>query len=384
MKKLLIVNNNMHIGGIQKALLNLLNEIDDKYEVTLLLFAKTGALLDKIPKNVKVVSANSFIKIMGLTQAEARKDGTLTYLFRSFFTLLTRAFTTRLSFGILSRLYKVKGEYDCAVSYMQNGEARVFYGGCAEFVLRAVRAKKKVCFLHCNFLNYGGNTPYNRKILEKFDAVAAVSDSARKCAETADSKLPDKLFTVPNCVNDKEAERLSGAFMPKLDEKSVCLFTASRFSPEKGILRMLPIIRHILDSGLKAVWYVAGYGPQREEIERTIENLNLQNNVILLGNLTNPYPYFRHADIVLVPSYDEAAPMVFSEARCFGTPVFTTDTVSAKELILNTNSGWVCDNTDEAIERELKQVLSHFKPHKLPPYRKNNEKALRAFDEIIS
>lgn len=147
---------------------------------------------------------------------------------------------------------------------------------------------------------------------------------------------------------------------------------------------MLPIIRHILDSGLKAVWYVAGYGPQREEIERTIENLNLQNNVILLGNLTNPYPYFRHADIVLVPSYDEAAPMVFSEARCFGTPVFTTDTVSAKELILNTNSGWVCDNTDEAIERELKQVLSHFKPHKLPPYRKNNEKALRAFDEIIS
>ena len=40
MKKILIVNNNMHIGGIQKALLNLLDEIKGKYDVTLLLFCK--------------------------------------------------------------------------------------------------------------------------------------------------------------------------------------------------------------------------------------------------------------------------------------------------------------------------------------------------------
>ena len=42
MKKILIVNNNLDIGGIQKALINLLRGISDKYEVTLMLFSPTG------------------------------------------------------------------------------------------------------------------------------------------------------------------------------------------------------------------------------------------------------------------------------------------------------------------------------------------------------
>ena len=33
-KRILIVNNNMHIGGVQKALVNLLKEIASEYEVT--------------------------------------------------------------------------------------------------------------------------------------------------------------------------------------------------------------------------------------------------------------------------------------------------------------------------------------------------------------
>jgi len=42
MKRILIVNNNMHIGGVQKALVNLLYEIHNDYEITLLLFYAGG------------------------------------------------------------------------------------------------------------------------------------------------------------------------------------------------------------------------------------------------------------------------------------------------------------------------------------------------------
>lgn len=38
MERILIVNNNMHIGGVQKSLLNLLTDIHGRYDVTLLLF----------------------------------------------------------------------------------------------------------------------------------------------------------------------------------------------------------------------------------------------------------------------------------------------------------------------------------------------------------
>ena len=42
----------MHIGGVQKALVNLLKEIASEYEVTLLLFYKGGELLQDVPENV--------------------------------------------------------------------------------------------------------------------------------------------------------------------------------------------------------------------------------------------------------------------------------------------------------------------------------------------
>ena len=36
--RILFVNNNMHIGGVQKALISLLTTIESKYDITLLLF----------------------------------------------------------------------------------------------------------------------------------------------------------------------------------------------------------------------------------------------------------------------------------------------------------------------------------------------------------
>ena len=60
--KVLIVNNNMQVGGIQKALSNLLSEISGLYDVSLLLFYPEGDLMEDIGKNVKVIKGN-FIDI---------------------------------------------------------------------------------------------------------------------------------------------------------------------------------------------------------------------------------------------------------------------------------------------------------------------------------
>ena len=56
MEKILIVNNNMDIGGIQKSLLNLLREVSGEYDITLLLLSRSGALLKEVPEGVKVIT----------------------------------------------------------------------------------------------------------------------------------------------------------------------------------------------------------------------------------------------------------------------------------------------------------------------------------------
>ena len=60
MKKILFVNSDMKVGGVQKSLLNLLWEISGRYDVTLLLFSPQGAYLKQLPPDV-MQSVNSML-----------------------------------------------------------------------------------------------------------------------------------------------------------------------------------------------------------------------------------------------------------------------------------------------------------------------------------
>ena len=56
MKKILIVNNNMKIGGVQKSLCNLLWSVADQYDITLYLFAPIGAYMHAVVRFVVSLS----------------------------------------------------------------------------------------------------------------------------------------------------------------------------------------------------------------------------------------------------------------------------------------------------------------------------------------
>ena len=56
MKKILFMCINMNIGGTEKALLTMLNEMDrSKYEITLLILEEYGGFLNQIPDGIKVM-----------------------------------------------------------------------------------------------------------------------------------------------------------------------------------------------------------------------------------------------------------------------------------------------------------------------------------------
>lgn len=363
MKKILIANNNLQIGGIQRALINLLSEIAPEYEISLFLLAPEGPLMKELPAGVRVISGNPFVRVLGLSQEEAEREGIFPMLWRAVLVALTRLFRTRFVFPLLSCLQRIPGKYDLAISYMQNGSETCFYGGCAELVLHSADAKKKVCFLHCDFENYEGRCDYNIKTLMKFDAVAAVSDSVAERLLHVVPQLRNRVVTVHNCQNSQQILSLSKAYQAPYTEGTINLFSAARLRREKGIARMVPIFGKIRSMGIDFVWRIAGDGEDRCLVEMLIERYDLQERVFLLGNLVNPYPHLLAADALLVPSYDEAAPMVFGEAQILGTPIITTDTASAEELVGKPNQGRVLANDDKRLVHELAELLMNF--HKL-------------------
>ena len=382
-KSILIVNNNMKIGGIQKSLLYLLKELGDKCDITLLLFDPNGELLEDVPDNVKLKYGNAFTRVLGISQGEAKKRGLFTFAFRTFCVVFTKIAGIKPVFNMLSRMQKADGKYDCAISFMQNGDLKVFYGGCNEFVLNAVNAKIKQAFIHCDFMNYEGNNEYNKFLYNKFDSIACVSDSVRERFFEASGIPREKLFTVHNCYDYTTLRELAKEYEAEYTEGCLNMFTAARLSSEKGVLRVVKIISELKSEGYNIIWRIAGDGPQRADIESQIELYGLEENIKLLGMKKNPYPYFRKADLLLVPSYNEAAPMVFGEAEILGTYVLTTDTTSAYELVADRGIGDVCRNYDEAIKEGIKKIIKNGIINNKIDAAFNNDDAIKEFMNFI-
>ena len=119
MEKLLIVNNNMHIGGVQKALINLLWNIRGHYDITLLLFYKGGECLKELPPDINVITPDSAYRYIGMTKNDVRSFGDK--LSRAFYAAVSRVFGRRYAVALMSLGQKRIQGYDVAISYLHNG-----------------------------------------------------------------------------------------------------------------------------------------------------------------------------------------------------------------------------------------------------------------------
>lgn len=357
MKKILIVNNNMKVGGVQKSLYNLLWEIHDQYDVTLLLFKKTGIYADRLPENVKILETESLFRLLGISQSECRG---VEKLKRGVLALLCKSTGRPVAMKMMLASQKLlPEEYDCAISFLHNGNVKNFYGGVQEFVLEKVKAHRKVAFLHCDFRNCGANMPANRKLLARFDRIAACSDGCREAFCTVMPELADRCVTVRNFHRYEEIRQLSQDDPVEYERNCVHILMVSRLAHEKGIDRGIEAVANGVRNGYAVQLHIVGGGTWETILRQKVQELDAQDWVRFYGEQKNPYRYMFNADLLLMASYHEAAPMVIEEAGCLGIPVFTTRTTSSTDMVEQANLGWVCDNDQQALNEALLRILAN-------------------------
>lgn len=359
MKKVAIFSNNLQLGGVQKSLINLLNAISGKYEIHLYLLDKDNELLPFVPKNVIVEEIGYPLRLMGISHNTAKEEsffrGLQSFILRGVTRICGKKFVVPY---IVNSTKCINEEFDVAISYVHDGGDKSFYGGCNEFVLKRVKAKRKFSFMHGDFLKCGSNTAYNVRILAEFDKIICVS---RYCAESMRKSVPsikDKVTYVPNFINYDEIIRLANDNPKKYDSTSVNLVTIARLSKEKGLTRVLPALRQIIDSGIKVKWYIVGDGAHKDVICKEIEKEKLTEEVVLLGKQTNPYKFVLNADLFVLPSYEEAEGMVIKEAIGLGVPVLSTDTGATKDILL-AKFGFICNNNDKELSKVIIEVIGN-------------------------
>lgn len=349
----------MKVGGVQKSLYNLLWSVSDQYDITLYLFSRTGEYADQLPANVKILSCTSLFRYLGVSQEECR-HWLPDRLARGFLALLCKIFGRPFVIRIMALSQKkLPGKYDVAVSYLQNGSLKSFYGGVNEFVLQKTDARRKIAFVHCDYCNCGADNIPNNQLYRSFDKIAACSDGCRSAFLKAIPELKGKCVTVRNFHRQHMIRKMASEVPAVYEPGRFHVVVVGRLAHEKAVDRAVKAIACAIANQQPVSLHIIGDGSRMASLKELTVSLKIQDAVHFYGEQPNPYRFMTNADLLLVTSRHEAAPMVIEEARILGLSVLTVKTTSSKEMVLDRHCGWVCENSQEGINECLMEILNH-------------------------
>ena len=84
-----------------------------------------------------------------------------------------------------------------------------------------------------------------------------------------------------------------------------------------------------------AVLLMLGNGPLKEELERKVDDLHIQDKVFFAGVHSNPEKFYSAMDCFLLPSLYEGLPVVGIEAQVSGLAMFASDTVTKETKLVD-------------------------------------------------
>jgi glycosyltransferase involved in cell wall biosynthesis len=210
----------------------------------------------------------------------------------------------------------------------------------------------KIAWLHGDLSRCGADIEWSRRLYGRFDRIVACSEGTRRAFLGCLPEYADKTLTIRNCNDYAAIRTLAGEGEP-VAKGVFHVVTVARLSEEKGIERALRAVSFVKEQGHLVHYHIVGDGKRREALERLCEQLGLTDELTFYGNRRNPYPYIKSADLFLLTSYHEAAPMVLDEAACLGVPVLTTKTTSTDEMVHACGSGFVAEQAQQSINEWL-------------------------------
>jgi glycosyltransferase involved in cell wall biosynthesis len=379
-KKILFVNGHLNVGGVEKSLIDVLKSFNyNLYEIDLVLFEELGDYASEVPKEVNIIFYD-LTKTYGPIK-QCLLDNIKT---RNWFAIYLRfVFLLQSIFGVkflyfakpLFRLYK---HYDCAIAY------RV--GICTDFVGYIINSKKKITWWHHGSYDYPEKlTKRWQKVYKRFDKIIAVSDSTKSMLSSHIHDIHHKIITIPNIINveDIKQKAREAAIYDTNLHKVITLLSVGRLSPEKGMINCVYACKMLVDKGYNVKWYLIGDGVQRLEIENTIKENNLENNIILMGAITNPYPYIKHTQIYVHPSLVESLSITVLEALALNKPVTVAKSMGPMEFIRHKENGLLVEPTPEGLFLGIETLIKDDKLyHQL---KKDNSDVLKNYspEEIV-
>lgn len=141
-------------------------------------------------------------------------------------------------------------------------------------------------------------------------------------------------------------------------ENQKLLLCVGELLPNKNQKMAIHAMSKIVKRYPDAILFIAGNGPEKENLEHEIKQCGLENNVIMLGYCTHLQDYQHIIDVLVACSYREGLPLNIVESMLSGNPVVASINRGHKELIHNSENGYLVSRDDS--ESMADRVLGLF------------------------
>ena len=384
-KKIIFVTRALWIGGIETALVNLLNRLDPlKYDITCLILQDEKPMAERLPGNCRLLVADRehtvsyheayrFSRLIHLTEETETPSG----LHRAMMWLIPaiKWVENRLYIRYVRR--QLKGErFDTCIIYSDVA---------AETAVRAVNAERFLMFYHHGAMRH----VYHDEIgYRKCEKILAVSRNQEEKLRRFCPRYAYKMRTVENITDI--AVILAGSRQPIPEHHSreqYHIVTCGRIAKEKGMDLAVEACAKLVAAGQNRIhWWIEGGGPAEEEVRGKIRQLGMEQHVTMLGMKENPYPYIAAADLYVLPSRVESFGLTIAEALILGRYVVSTETDGAREMLTDPAMGRLCPVDAESLAQEILAVMQE-KPQGILDiarrFEKENQNRLSKFDALM-
>ncbi|PCI29367.1 MAG: hypothetical protein COB67_04230 [SAR324 cluster bacterium] len=265
------------------------------------------------------------------------------------FSLLTESL---FHFSTIRKLKRIVTQENVDLVHLNNQVSRDFWG--------TILAKK--CDLPCvsHLRTFNSQMLNKRKVdyLKKVNiSYIAISSQIKK--HWQGKGLPhEKLTLIHNIFIPAPWKAEQKSQIQRSEEGKKILFIG-RLIQCKGLPFFLEAFALLLHEMPRCRLYLIGSGQLENHLKELTEQLHLQESVYFLGYQDKPYSLIAEADLLVLPSSQEAFGRVLLEAMTLGTPVIGSDIGGISDIIESETDGLIIPYGNvEALKNAMQRILT--------------------------
>ena len=362
-KKVLFIIGSLQSGGVSKSMISLLNAWDtEKYETSLLLCCKDGDVFsDYLPKNIQLIYSPVIEHVMGGFSSVRwlLVHGHFLLCLGVLLRLILSHVSRSLASELIAKMMPVVSDvhYDLIVDY--GGQQLLYY------MVNKLSATKKVSFFHSDYSKWPFYYNADKKYYPLVDHIFTIShicvDSLKKffpnCAEKV--SIMENISS-PVMIRRQSLESI-GNFEVQIDQMkadgNTILCTIGHICRGKGFDFAIEASDILKRNGIKFKWVFIGKVLE-EDLLKFITDKGLDDNILLVGIQSNPYPYIGLSDIVVHPSRFEGKSIALDEAKILCKPIVVTNFSTVGDQFENGKNGTICGMSGKAVANAIIELIN--------------------------